>query len=690
MKKIHFFSLLITFLLSPFVSVFSHINSVELRTGGGVFISSHNSINDAYNAIPLTITQPYLIEILPSYDGSLEIFPVNFSSRTGSSSINTITVRPQAGNSGEIIVTSITSNPVIKFNDADYVILDGRPGGTGTLADLTIQNTSTSNAQANTIQLINGATHNEIKFCRTVNATMAVSGPANIFIDFSNSNPSGNSDNIISDCDIIGGRTGVRSSGTPANKNNNNLVTRCSIYDFGFAAVWHESGTNNMTVEKCNIFMSTGYNITNPSAINIQSTETFNFTIRKNKLSGIKSSSVSSSLNIRGIFTQQRPGSGSVINVENNFIALNDNNNNVATTYGIATGAEVSGTSNPYTINIFYNTIKIGGVQTTDITGLSSAGILKASSNSGIKYNQKNNICINSRTGGSAGIIHTGSAINNTAGTLAIDYNCYYSSYGSAYCAVWNSTGYSNLANYKYASNPNEQNSRFKDVNFVSTNDLHLFGSSIGDGDLSARPVQGITTDIDDVTRSSSFPYKGADESTAFILLNLNLKVSLEACSPVQDTVTVLIRNTVTPYEIVETSSGYLDGSGNVLLSFAKPLNSVSYYLTVRHRNSIETWSKSGGEIFTGNSLNFDFTASSSQAYGNNMVYYNNLYSFFTGDVNQDEIVDAADLSYVENDALYGLSGYYNTDLNCDDFVDASDLSFCENNAGVGVYSVHP
>ena len=84
-------------------TVFAQAGSVELQDGGGVFISSHASITEAYNAIPGTISQAYIIEMLASYTGASEVYPITLTLRTGSSSSNTITVRPDAGNTGEII-----------------------------------------------------------------------------------------------------------------------------------------------------------------------------------------------------------------------------------------------------------------------------------------------------------------------------------------------------------------------------------------------------------------------------------------------------------------------------------------------------------------------------------------------------------------------------------------------------------
>lgn len=62
----------------------------------------------------------------------------------------------------------------------------------------------------------------------------------------------------------------------------------------------------------------------------------------------------------------------------------------------------------------------------------------------------------------------------------------------------------------------------------------------------------------------------------------------------------------------------------------------------------------------------------------------------FSGDVNQDGIIDAGDLSLVDNDAFNSVSGYVVADLNGDGFVDASDLSIVDNNAFNGIIVMRP
>jgi len=497
------------------IQLMAQANTVELRDGTGTLLANYASITEAYSAIPATVTQAYLIEILPAYDGSSETFPIQLTVREGASATNTITIRPKAGNSGEQIVAAVTTNPVILFNDADFVILDGRPGGVGDTADLVIENTLTSGSSSNTINFINGATNNEVKYCFTKNHTQTTAGPRNIFFSTSASNASGNSDNLIYKCKIMGGRSTIGTSGTTASPNSNNVVLDCEIFDFGYAGLWILGATNNFTIEECQIYQTAGVSSTIVSGIITGSSGLGIINIKKNKIFDLQSSATGTS-SIRGIYVT--PGTGSTYNIENNFISMMLDNGPISSYNGI----QIIG-SNSHTSNIYYNSVRIGGVHSTGGTAGSvvSSGILKSNSGANTVYNQINNICINERTGGPGGF-HVGSAITSLTGTLNVNYNCYSSRDGTyGYNAAWGSSAYNILSDYKTAADPNEGNSLFKSVNFVSYTDLHLTGTSISDVDLTALPIAGITEDIDGQLRHSVTPYKGADEADAPIPVEL-------------------------------------------------------------------------------------------------------------------------------------------------------------------------
>lgn len=153
-----------------------------------------------------------------------------------------------------------------------------------------------------------------------------------------------------------------------------------------------------------------------------------------------------------------------------------------------------------------------------------------------------------------------------------------------------------------------------------------------------------------------------------------------------KDTLTAYLRNTSFPYAIADSGKAVID-SVNFLCGFCfNRANAGIYYISIKHRNSIETWSKTGGEVFSKNTPTYyNFTTSGSQSYGNNLKLKGSKYCIYSGNVNQDFIIDAGDISAVENDVSIGASGYKSTDLNGDNFVDAGDLSIVENNIGVGV-----
>ncbi len=158
-----------------------------------------------------------------------------------------------------------------------------------------------------------------------------------------------------------------------------------------------------------------------------------------------------------------------------------------------------------------------------------------------------------------------------------------------------------------------------------------------------------------------------------------------------RDTCRVYLRNTFPPFTIIDSAKGVIDTitfTGNFLFTNAP---GGTYYLMVKHRNSLETWSKAGGETYVqGGINNYNFTSAILQAYGNNLVLKGSRYCIYSGDLNNDGIVDASDLSISDNEAFNGASGYVISDVNGDRFVDASDLSLIDNNAARSIMKITP
>jgi len=156
-----------------------------------------------------------------------------------------------------------------------------------------------------------------------------------------------------------------------------------------------------------------------------------------------------------------------------------------------------------------------------------------------------------------------------------------------------------------------------------------------------------------------------------------------------EDTITVELHNSITPYELVDEAKIVLnsDGQGTGRFYFAE--NNTPYYIVVKHRNSIETWS-AVPQTFTTSSLSYDFTTGSDKAYGNNLKLIGNKWCIYGGDVNQDGFVESTDVSLVFIDNVNGLSGYVNTDLNGDMFTEVEDLNIVYINNVLGVEKQTP
>lgn len=158
----------------------------------------------------------------------------------------------------------------------------------------------------------------------------------------------------------------------------------------------------------------------------------------------------------------------------------------------------------------------------------------------------------------------------------------------------------------------------------------------------------------------------------------------------VPDSVNIYLRTASSPYSIVDFSKGVVSSNGTITTNFLNTLTG-NYYIVVKHRNSIETWSKSGGvNLTSGTTTAYNFSSSISQAYGNNLILKGSKYCIYSGDSNRDGSVDVSDLSMIDNDANNFVSGYVSTDINGDNFVELSDLVIADNNSLNFVTIVRP
>lgn len=156
------------------------------------------------------------------------------------------------------------------------------------------------------------------------------------------------------------------------------------------------------------------------------------------------------------------------------------------------------------------------------------------------------------------------------------------------------------------------------------------------------------------------------------------------------DTVTVFLRNKFSPYSVIDSAKSVIRSNTLTGTFSMKNANSGSYFISVKSNNILETWSKNNVSVVKYQPLNYDFTTSSSQAYGDNMLLKYGKYCLYSGDMNRNGSIELSDIMYILNDVSSFITGDDNSDLNGDGFVDLYDMIFCVNNANLFIISEHP
>lgn len=157
----------------------------------------------------------------------------------------------------------------------------------------------------------------------------------------------------------------------------------------------------------------------------------------------------------------------------------------------------------------------------------------------------------------------------------------------------------------------------------------------------------------------------------------------------ISDTMKIILRNSSSPYGIIDSASAIINSNGTGSFNFLNAVNGINYFLVMKHRNSLETWSSSYMS-FTSNNLSYDFSTASSQAYGSNLKLKGTRWTIYSGDVNKDGSVDMNDVINTYNDANSFVSGYTVTDVNGDDITDLSDIVIILNNSTKFVHIIRP
>lgn len=202
------------------------------------------------------------------------------------------------------------------------------------------------------------------------------------------------------------------------------------------------------------------------------------------------------------------------------------------------------------------------------------------------------------------------------------------------------------------------------------------------------QPVSAIvTTNPCTATVTANFMIQGYYDVNTSAMQPVLLNSNGVGSSTESDNVTVELHDATPPYALAHTFSGVQGINGQIVCTFPPAAVGNSYYIVLKGRNAIETWS--AAPVLMATSTSYDFTTAAAQAYSGNQIDVNGfgLYAIYNGDVNQDGVVDGLDFNDWETDNNNFASGYITSDFNGDGIVDGLDFLIWEpnNNNFVGI-----
>lgn len=157
----------------------------------------------------------------------------------------------------------------------------------------------------------------------------------------------------------------------------------------------------------------------------------------------------------------------------------------------------------------------------------------------------------------------------------------------------------------------------------------------------------------------------------------------------IADSLTVELHDPTTNTTLF-SSPALLETNGTSNINFPAATNGKTYYIALKHRNSIATWS-SNPVAFNAAGTTYDFSSGQSQAYGGNLVDDGNgVFLIYSGDINQDGSIDFNDYPGLDIASSLGILGYDPNDLNGDASVDFNDYPIIDVNSSNGIISIKP
>lgn len=476
--------------------------------------SAINTLNDVGVGSPVTFR---LMDV--SYNvGTGEVFPLVINAFAGSSTTNTVTIKPALTIDATI---AGNANSIFKLNGADNIIIDGSNTVNGTSRNLTMIDTATTSA---IVWLASAG----------VNA-----GAANVTLK--NTSITGNSATATSNFGVFSAGQTLGTGQTGSHNNNlsvlNNKISNVGfgVYVNGISGSKHSpvNISNNLIGDSVNggitvgceaIYLSNsdGLTVAGNTILNITSTYLTNGGPHGiNLQSGATNAVVNNNIISKIIYTGTGGYGGKGIDVN-----TGDANSNIEIRNNIISGVSGDGWSslgadaivgirllgNSGNIRIYYNSVTLASASSGGTAGNLSAALYAAAGITNL--NVRNNILVNPMFNSTQAASKAYAIATDITGTTTytFNYNNYYVS-GTQGILGYKAGDFATIAAWRTAS-AQDVNSKNVNVNFLTATDLHLTGTSNGDVNLIATPIVGLTTDIDGTTRSTQYPYMGADEAS--------------------------------------------------------------------------------------------------------------------------------------------------------------------------------
>ena len=246
----------------------------------------------------------------------------------------------------------------------------------------------------------------------------------------------------------------------------------------------------------------------------------------------------------------------------------------------------------------------------------------------------------------------------------------------------------------------------FVGVSAVKFNGTNASFTVVNATQITATVPAGATTGLISVTNNCGTGNSATNFTVGAATANLSLQVLLQgmyigsgqmiaAINPSAnpnacDTITVSLAAATSPYAILYSNKDTINLSGLGVFTFPGAVIGSSYYIVVRHRNSLETWVQHRYPSAVRTFRTISKTPPRKPMAANQASLGGGKFGLHSGDTNQDDLIEASDYSAVENAVQSFLFGYVATDLNGDQLVEASDYSLVENNSLLFLFTAAP